>query len=171
MAKPKPGGRRPRRREKKNVPFGICHIKSSFNNTIVAITDPEGNVLSWASAGNVGFKGSRKSTPFAAQLAAEKAARAAMEHLQAHGIAAGMVYFEPDAYDDPQLQARGFFETVTHRECGTHRYPGMLWKMSKTPGSIRSAACCLGEHNEYVYRQLLGMSEEEITQLRQAGLD
>ena len=79
MAKPKPGGRRPRRREKKNVPFGICHIKSSFNNTIVAITDPDGNVLSWASAGNVGFKGSRKSTPFAAQLAAEKAARAAME--------------------------------------------------------------------------------------------
>jgi crotonobetainyl-CoA:carnitine CoA-transferase CaiB-like acyl-CoA transferase len=96
-------------------------------------------------------------------------ARAAMAHLQAHGIAAGMVYFEPDAYDDPQLKARGFFETVTHRECGTHRYPGMLWKMSKTPGGIRSAACCLGEHNEYVYRQLLGMSEEEIGQLRQAG--
>jgi small subunit ribosomal protein S11 len=80
MAKPKTGGRRPRRRERKNVAFGIAHIKSSFNNTIVAITDPEGNVLSWASAGNVGFKGSRKSTPFAAQLAAEKAARAAMEH-------------------------------------------------------------------------------------------
>jgi crotonobetainyl-CoA:carnitine CoA-transferase CaiB-like acyl-CoA transferase len=96
-------------------------------------------------------------------------ARAAMEQLQAHGIAAGMVYFEPDAYDDPQLKARGFFETVTHRECGTHRYPGMLWKMSKTPGRIRSAACCLGEHNEYVYRQLLGMSEAEIVQLRQAG--
>ena len=80
MAKSKPGGRRPRRRERKNVAFGIAHIKSSFNNTIVAITDPEGNVLSWASAGNVGFKGSRKSTPFAAQMAAEKAARAAMEH-------------------------------------------------------------------------------------------
>jgi small subunit ribosomal protein S11 len=80
MAKPKAGGRRPRRRERKNVAFGIAHIKSSFNNTIVAITDPEGNVLSWASAGNVGFKGSRKSTPFAAQQAAEKAARAAMEH-------------------------------------------------------------------------------------------
>ena len=77
MAKPKPGGRRPRRREKKNVPFGICHIKSSFNNTIVAITDPEGNVLSWASAGNVGFKGSRKSTPFAAQLAQVDAVRGA----------------------------------------------------------------------------------------------
>ena len=80
MPKPKPGGRRPRRRERKNIAYGVAHIKSSFNNTIVAITDPEGNVISWASAGNVGFKGSRKSTPFAAQLAAEKAAKAAMEH-------------------------------------------------------------------------------------------
>ena len=80
MAKPKPGGRRPRRRERKNVAYGVAHIKSSFNNTIVSITDPEGNVLAWASAGNVGFKGSRKSTPFAAQLAAEACARRAMEH-------------------------------------------------------------------------------------------
>ena len=80
MAKPKPGGRRPRKKERKNVTYGVVHIKSSFNNTIVSITDTEGNVLSWASAGNVGFKGSRKSTPFAAQMAAEKAARAAMEH-------------------------------------------------------------------------------------------
>ena len=80
MAKPKPGGRRPRKRERKNVSVGVVHIKSSFNNTIVTITDAEGNVISWASAGNVGFKGSRKSTPFAAQMAAEKAARAAMEH-------------------------------------------------------------------------------------------
>ena len=80
MPKPKPGGRRPRRRERKNVAFGVAHIKSSFNNTIVSISDPDGNVLSWASAGNVGFKGSRKSTPFAAQLAAETAARRAMEH-------------------------------------------------------------------------------------------
>ena len=80
MAKPKPGGRRPRKKEKKNVTHGIVHIKSSFNNTIVSITDSEGNVISWASAGSSGFKGSRKSTPFAAQMAAEKAARAAMEH-------------------------------------------------------------------------------------------
>ena len=80
MAKPKPGGRRPRKKERKNVSYGVVHIKSSFNNTIVTITDQEGNVISWASAGNVGFKGSRKSTPFAAQLAAEKAAKAAMEH-------------------------------------------------------------------------------------------
>ena len=76
----RPGGRRPRRRERKNVTHGVAHIKSSFNNTIVSISDPDGNVLAWASAGNVGFKGSRKSTPFAAQLAAEKAAKAAMEH-------------------------------------------------------------------------------------------
>ena len=65
MAKPtKPGApRRPRKRERKNITFGVAHIKSSFNNTIVSIADPEGNVLAWASAGNVGFKGSRKSTP------------------------------------------------------------------------------------------------------------
>src|SRR5487761_675269 len=80
MAKPKPGGRRPRRRERKNVTFGVAHIKSSFNNTIVSISDLEGNVLAWASAGNVGFKGSRKSTPYAAQMAAEACARRAMEH-------------------------------------------------------------------------------------------
>ena len=81
MAKPtKPGGRRPRKRERKNVAHGVAHIKSSFNNTIVSITDHEGNVIAWASAGNVGFKGSRKSTPFAAQLAAEACAKRAMEH-------------------------------------------------------------------------------------------
>ena len=76
----KPGGRRPRRRERKNVTYGVAHIKSSFNNTIVSITDHEGNVIAWASAGNVGFKGSRKSTPFAAQMAAEQCAQRAMEH-------------------------------------------------------------------------------------------
>ena len=72
--------RRPRRKEKKNVSHGHAHIKSTFNNTIVSITDPMGNVISWASAGQVGFKGSRKSTPFAAQMAAEAAARRAQEH-------------------------------------------------------------------------------------------
>ena len=72
--------RRPRKRDRKNVSTGIVHIKSSFNNTIIAITDQGGNVLAWASAGNVGFKGSRKSTPYAAQMAAEQAARRAMEH-------------------------------------------------------------------------------------------
>ena len=73
-------GQKTRRREKKNVPHGAAHIKSTFNNTIVTITDPQGNVIAWASSGHVGFKGSRKSTPFAAQMAAEAAGRRAMEH-------------------------------------------------------------------------------------------
>ena len=80
MANPSAGGRRPRKRQSKNVTHGVAHIKSSFNNTIISITDQRGDVIAWASAGNVGFKGSRKSTPFAAQMAAEKAARSAMEH-------------------------------------------------------------------------------------------
>ena len=80
MAKPAAGGRRPKKKERKNVSYGVAHIKSSFNNTIITFADQQGNVLSWASSGNVGFKGSRKSTPFAAQLAAEAAARRAMEH-------------------------------------------------------------------------------------------
>ena len=69
-----------RRREKKNIERGAAHIQSTFNNTIVTITDVQGNALSWASAGGLGFRGSRKSTPFAAQTAAETAAKAAMEH-------------------------------------------------------------------------------------------
>lgn len=69
-----------KRRERKNVPYGQVHIRATFNNTIVTVTDMEGNALSWASAGELGFKGSRKSTPFAAQSASETAAKAAMEH-------------------------------------------------------------------------------------------
>ncbi|MGQ9693668.1 MAG: 30S ribosomal protein S11 [Thermodesulfobacteriota bacterium] len=68
-----------RKKEKRNIPHGIAHIQSTFNNTLVTITDANGNVITWASAGSVGFKGSRKSTPFAAQLAAEQAAKKAME--------------------------------------------------------------------------------------------
>ena len=69
-----------RRRERKNIEKGQAHIHSSFNNTIVTITDPHGNAISWSSAGALGFKGSRKSTPFAAQMASEAAAKAAMDH-------------------------------------------------------------------------------------------
>ncbi len=69
-----------KRREKKNIERGTVHIQSTFNNTIVTIADTQGNAVSWASAGEMGFKGSRKSTPFAAQTAAETAAKAAMEH-------------------------------------------------------------------------------------------
>lgn len=71
---------RTKRKERKNIEFGVAHIRSTFNNTIVTITDAKGNAISWASAGGMGFKGSRKSTPFAAQMAAEQAAKAAMEH-------------------------------------------------------------------------------------------
>ncbi len=71
---------RTRRRERKNIEKGQVHISSTFNNTMVTITDPQGNAISWASSGGLGFRGSRKSMPFAAQSAAETAARAAMEH-------------------------------------------------------------------------------------------
>ncbi len=71
---------RTRKKVKKNIPRGVVHIQSTFNNTIITITDPAGNVIAWSSAGIQGFKGSRKSTPFAAQLAAEDAAKKAMEH-------------------------------------------------------------------------------------------
>lgn len=69
-----------KKKEKKNIPSGVVHIQSTFNNTIITITDPGGNVVAWASAGGQGFKGSRKSTPFAAQMAAEAAAKKAVEH-------------------------------------------------------------------------------------------
>ena len=78
--KKKPTAGRVRRRERKSVPRGQAHIQATFNNTIVTLTDPNGNVLSWGSAGAQGFKGSRKSTPYAAQVTAESAARKAMEH-------------------------------------------------------------------------------------------
>jgi small subunit ribosomal protein S11 len=81
MAKPKTRKATTRkRRDRKNIESGAAHIKSSFNNTIVTITDVAGNALSWASAGGMGFRGSKKSTPFAAQTAADVAAKAAMEH-------------------------------------------------------------------------------------------
>ena len=71
---------RPRRRERKNITSGIVHVSATFNNTMITITDIQGNAISWASAGRMGFKGSRKSTPYAAQMAAESAGRGAMEH-------------------------------------------------------------------------------------------
>jgi small subunit ribosomal protein S11 len=76
----KRGKNRVRRRDRKNIPRGRAYIQSTFNNTIVTLTDPTGNVISWASSGSNGFKGSRKSTPYAAQVTSEQAARKAMEH-------------------------------------------------------------------------------------------
>ncbi len=77
MARPT---RSKKKKERKNIPVGVAHIKATFNNTLITITDPMGNVISWSSSGVQGFKGSRKGTPFAAQLAAQDAARKAMEH-------------------------------------------------------------------------------------------
>jgi small subunit ribosomal protein S11 len=91
-----PAPKRPRagrRRPKKNIPIGQAHIKTSFNNTIVSLTDRDGNVIAWESAGGAGFKGSRKSTPFAAQVTADAAARKGMEHglerVEVHAKGAG----------------------------------------------------------------------------------
>lgn len=80
MAKSQKGTTRTKRKARKNIESGVAHIRSTFNNTIVTITDPRGNSISWASSGNLGFKGSRKSTPYAAQMAAEAAAKTALEH-------------------------------------------------------------------------------------------
>ena len=81
MAKPKSKATgRVKRKERKNIDKGVAHIQSTFNNTIVTITDMNGNAISWASAGGMGFRGSRKSTPFAAKIAADTAAKAAMDH-------------------------------------------------------------------------------------------
>src|SRR5579863_9743506 len=78
-----------RRKERKNIAHGHAHIRSTFNNTIVSITDPVGNVISWASSGQVGFKGSRKSTPYAAQMAAEAAARHGARHAEGRRVREG----------------------------------------------------------------------------------
>ena len=80
MAKSTKGGRKGPKREKKNIPHGVAHIQATFNNTIISISDPSGNMIAWSSAGGQGFKGSRKGTPFAAQTAAQKAAYAAKDH-------------------------------------------------------------------------------------------
>ena len=76
----KPAAARPRRKERKNITSGVAHVAATFNNTIVTITDAQGNAIAWSSAGSQGFKGSRKSTPYAAQVAAEDAGKKAMEH-------------------------------------------------------------------------------------------
>ena len=76
----KPTSSRVRRRERKNITSGVAHVSATFNNTMITISDAQGNAISWSSAGSMGFKGSRKSTPYAAQMAAEDAARKAMEH-------------------------------------------------------------------------------------------
>jgi crotonobetainyl-CoA:carnitine CoA-transferase CaiB-like acyl-CoA transferase len=91
------------------------------------------------------------------------------ERLQQAGIAAGPVMRESDLFTDPHLHARGFFHIVTHAEAGTHVYPGLMWKMSKTPATFRRPAVRLGEHNDYVYREVLKLSDAQIQTLRDEG--
>jgi crotonobetainyl-CoA:carnitine CoA-transferase CaiB-like acyl-CoA transferase len=91
------------------------------------------------------------------------------ELLQGAGIAAGPVMRETDLFTDPHLHARGFFQMLTHPEAGTHVYPGVMWQMSKTPAPIRRPPVRMGEHNDYVYRQLLKLGDAEIEALRAEG--
>jgi small subunit ribosomal protein S11 len=110
----KGGGERVKRRERKNIASGVAHVNASFNNTIITITDAQGNTISWSSAGAMGFKGSRKSTPYAAQVAAEDAGRKAQEHgmktleVLVHGPGSG----RESALR--ALQAVGFTVTTIH---------------------------------------------------------
>jgi small subunit ribosomal protein S11 len=112
--KEKRGGAGVKRRERKNIASGVAHVNASFNNTIITITDAQGNTISWSSAGTMGFKGSRKSTPYAAQVAAEDAGKKAMEHgmktleVLVHGPGSG----RESALR--ALQAVGFTVTTIH---------------------------------------------------------
>ena len=92
-----------------------------------------------------------------------------MLSLQKEGIAAGAVLDQRDALNDPHFKERGFFERVQHEDCGIHNYPGMLWKLSETPLGIRKPPIRLGEDNEYVYKKVVGISDEEYEQMVKEG--
>ena len=76
---------------------------------------------------------------------------------------------ERDVYSDPHVKEREFFQELTQADCGTHLYPGIAWRMNKTPNKIRKPPCLFGEHNEYVYKQVIGVSDEEYARLEKAG--
>ena len=92
-----------------------------------------------------------------------------MHILQGEGVPAGPVMDERDVFSDPQVEEREFLQEMTQAECGTHRYAGLSWKMSKTPNQLRLPPCLLGEHNEYVYKQVIGVSDEEYDELEKEG--
>jgi len=93
-----------------------------------------------------------------------------MNMLQGSGIKAGAVFNIAELAHDPHLNERGFFEELSHPEAGTHLYPGVSWRMSRTPGRLRLPAPCFGEHNRYVFGELLGMSDEEVSRLADEGV-
>ena len=92
-----------------------------------------------------------------------------METLQAAGVPAGMVQDTAQAHADPQLEALDFFQDVTHPEAGTHRYAGIMGRISTHPNRIRRPAPCLGQHNEYVYKELMGLSPQRYRELEELG--
>ena len=110
----KPNRRSRKKKDRKNIPVGVAHIQSTFNNTIVTITDTKGNAVAWSSAGTLGFKGSRKSTPYAAQMAGEDAAKKAMEH----GMRTVEVFVK-----GPGSGPRGSFTGVAKRGVSGYTYP------------------------------------------------
>jgi crotonobetainyl-CoA:carnitine CoA-transferase CaiB-like acyl-CoA transferase len=93
-----------------------------------------------------------------------------MNILQTSGVKAGAVLNMAELAHDPNLNERGFFQELSHPEAGTHRYPGVSWQMSRTPGRLRLPAPCFGEHNRYVFGELLGMSDDEISRLADEGV-
>ncbi len=133
MAKKNVRQTRIKRSERKNIAVGAAHIKSTFNNTIVSITDPQGNVISWQSAGTVGFKGSRKSTPFAAQMAAEAAAKTAMEH----GLRKGFRVRE-----GPGLGSRNGYPLSAGRRPRDRQHPGLHTPFRTTVAVRASVVAC-----------------------------
>jgi len=92
-----------------------------------------------------------------------------MRILQRAGVPAGALLNEMDCYNDPHLKERGFFQELTQIDCGTHLYPGIAWRMSKTPNKIQTPPPLFGEHNEYVYKKVIGVSDEEYAELEKAG--
>ena len=90
--------------------------------------------------------------------------------LQMHGVPAGPVENWKDTYADPQLNARDFFQTITQKDCGTHRYPGWPWKLSETPCRVNHPPCMLGEDNDYVYKEVIGMNDKEIAKLTEQNV-
>jgi crotonobetainyl-CoA:carnitine CoA-transferase CaiB-like acyl-CoA transferase len=89
--------------------------------------------------------------------------------LQREGVPAGPVMDEADAYNDPHLKEQGFFNQLTQVDCGTHLYPGLAWRLSKVPNKLRLPPCRLGEHNEYIYKKVIGVSDEEYARLEKEG--
>ncbi len=126
--------------------------------------EPEfGNLLNWR-------QNQQKADRMIEQWTVQNDPDEAMKILQQSGVRAGAVLNAANLNQNPHLINRGFFETITHPEAGTHALAGMPWKLSRTPGHIRKPAPCFAEHNDYVFAELLGMTEEEITQLEAEGI-